>query len=511
MKKIWAVVLMTGICIGAWAGGNSQQRGTDGERDIIVGVGTEPIAYVPFDSRQSSDNDHILLYNLYDSLLYKDTRDGSVKPWLAEKWEVSADGLQIKFKLREDVLFHDGSKLTANDVKFTYDSAKNLPIGQSLLINYDYTEVVDNYNFIVHMTHPYNAILNSFCSRASFIISKAHFDKVGGIEGYKKNPVGSGGYKFVSVASGDSIILERNENYWAGKPNFRRLTIKIISDINTQILALESGDIQVLLGAPIENLQLLKNQNVAWDAVGSNATHMLQFFNEPRSPLGLNQNFRKAVQYAIDKNAINTAVFGGKADIIDMYGSPAFSTRPKAGTYSTYTRDLTKAREYLAASGYKGEDFRIICQSGTINQKSAEVIQGSLAAIGINAKIIATDNATFQDIAEKTGEYDAQLVAHNSSVMDEDGLYLYFSKIRYSPVTIRYTRGDELDALVVEARQSPDNTKRLANYTRAATIINEDAYTVYIAMDVISLAYRTGLKNVRPDMAKYYRVFEWGY
>jgi ABC-type transport system substrate-binding protein len=93
MKKIWAIVLMAGICISAWAGGNSQQRATDGERDIIVGVGTEPIAYVPFDSRQSSDNDHILLYNLYDSLLYKDTRDGSVKPWLAEKWEVSADGL----------------------------------------------------------------------------------------------------------------------------------------------------------------------------------------------------------------------------------------------------------------------------------------------------------------------------------------------------------------------------------------------------------------------------------
>jgi peptide/nickel transport system substrate-binding protein len=279
--------------------------------------------------------------------------------------------------------------------------------------------------------------------------------------------------------------------------------------VNTQILALESGDVDVLMSTPIENLQFLNNPNVAWDAVGSNATHFLAFFNNDRSKLGLNENFRKAVQYAIDKDAINTAVFGGKAEIIDIYGSHAFSTRPTAGTYSTYTRDVAKAKDYLSNSGYKGEEFRVVCISGTPSEKSAQVIQGSLRDAGINMRIVATDASTFNDTTGKTGDFDAQLVIHNSSVMDEDSLYLYFAKVKYDFPDSHFARGDEMDKLVVEARQDPDNTRRLANYTQVSTIINEDAYTIYILMDVITIAYSKNIENIRPDMAKYYRVFEW--
>jgi len=489
----------------------SGRQGSSRARDeIIVAVPAEPIHFIPAEKMQSSDTDHIFLYNVYDTLLYKDTSNGDVKPWLAEKWELSPDGKQIKFKLREDVYFHDGTKLTARDVQFTYDDTKNYPVGAALLINYDHTEVIDDYNFIIHMVAPYNAILNSFCSRAAFIVSKAHYEKVGE-EGYKAKPIGTGAYKFVSWTSGDQIVLEANEKYWGGAPAFKKFIIKTIPDVNTQILALETGDIDVILNAPIENLQYLNNPNLSWDAVGSNASHFLAFFMHEKSWVSQDPNFRKAVQAAIDKNSINTAVFGGKAEIIDIYGSKNFTTHPLPGSYSTYTRDMAKAREYLAKSNYKGQEFNIACIAGTANQKSAEIIQGTLSELGIKVKITATDSAAFFNTTQKTGDYDAMLVIHNSSVMDQDSMYLYFAKVRYEIPGITFPHGDEMNDLVVSARQNPNNEERRANYAKVSSYVNDDAYTIYILMDVNTIAFRKDLKGVRPNMAKYYRISEWSY
>jgi peptide/nickel transport system substrate-binding protein len=514
MKKLiqfwFSIFLMVNVLGAVWAGGNQQRQSSRPKDEIIVSVPAEPIHFIPAEKMQSSDTDHIFLYNVYDTLLYKDTSDGSVKPWLAERWELSPDGRQIRFKLRENVYFHDGSKLTAHDVQFTYDNTKNFPVGAALLINYDRTEVIDDYNFIIHMTAPYNAILNSFCARAAFVISKAYYEKVGE-EGYKAKPIGTGAYKFVRWISGDSIVLEANNQYWRGAPTFKKFTIKTIPDVNTQILALETGDVDIVLNAPIENLQYLNNPNLAWDAVGSNASHFLAFFMHEKSWVSKDLNFRKAVQTAIDKDAINTAVFGGKAEIIDIYGSRNFTTRPLPGTYSAYTRDMAKAREYLAKSNYNGQELNIACIAGTANQKSAEIIQGTLAELGINVKITATDSATFFNTTQKTGDYDAMLVIHNSSVMDEDSLYLYFAKVRYEIPGITYLHGDEMNDLVVQARQSPDNELRRANYAKVSSYVNDDAYTIYILMDVNTIAYRKDLKGVRPDMAKYYRAIEWSY
>jgi peptide/nickel transport system substrate-binding protein len=266
MRKI---VLVFGILIGALfiacsernqsPSGNSTTAVSVADRDLVVAVGVESTYHTTFtDSGQSGDLDQIVLYNIYDTLLYKDTTDGSIKPWLVTSWEISPDGKEIKMKLRDDVYFHDGSKMTAADVKFTCDNARNSQIGNGLLVNYNTTEIVDDYNIIIRMDYPYNAILNSFCSRTACIMSKAYYDKVG-LEGYKKTPIGTGAYKWVSWTSGDSIVLERNEKYWGGVPKFKTVTIKTISDINTQILALESGDIDVIVNAPIENMQYLNN------------------------------------------------------------------------------------------------------------------------------------------------------------------------------------------------------------------------------------------------------------
>jgi peptide/nickel transport system substrate-binding protein len=525
-KRTIAFLLVAALCVLSFAGcgtttpseaspGVSSPDAASGSAvpseaggDLIVATATEPLHTTTFYDPMSGDNDHIVLYNIYDTLFYKDVTDGSVKPWLAESWEFSEDGLQLKVKLREDVYFHNGEQMTAEDVKFTYDTTRTYPIGISLLINYKETEIVDDFNIIIHMSAPYNAILNALCSRAACVMDKSYFDEVG-LEGYREAPIGTGAFKFVSKVSGDSIVLAKNEAYWGDVPAFEKVTIKTISDINTQVLALESGDVDVILGAPIENLTYLTSEDVAWDAKGSNASEFLSFNMQDTCWVNQDLNFRKAVQAAIDKDAVNAAVFGGEATIIDIYGSPAFTTRPAAGGYVTYEHSLDKAKEYLAASNYDGREFNVVTQAGTAMEKTAEVIQGTLYEIGINMKITAVDSATFFDTVSVTGDFDAQLVINTSSVLDMDSLYMYFAKERYQFENMAYTRGDEMDNLLEEQREDPDEAKRLANITQVVNIVNEDAYTVYILVDVNTIAFRNDLKGVTANMAKYYRFAEW--
>ena len=524
VRKLFALLLACTmlLCVGCGPANNagtsnntssgnnssSGDSGSDKGDSIVVATANEPQNFVTFGDVASSDHDQLVLYNIYDTLLYKDTVDGSVKPWLVESWEVSEDGLQYKLKLREDVYFHNGNKLTADDVQFTFDNAKVCSIGSSLLINYDYTEVVDDYNLIIHMVDPYNAFPNVLCSRVACIMDKEYYEEVGH-DAYAANPIGTGAYKFVSRSSGDSIVLEANEDYWGGAPFYKTVTIKPITDTNSQILALESGDIDVLLNAPVESLSRITADNVAWDGVGSNATMYLLFNMTSSSWITDDLNFRKAVQYAIDKDAINTVVFSDKATVVDTYGAPIFTGRPAAGTYSTYSYDIEQAKAYLEQSSYDGREFEIACVSGSTNETAAEIIQGLLINIGINAKVNAVDNATFYDIIRETGEFDAYVKTDVSSTLDMDALCNYFMYEKYYFEDTQYTHGAELDSLIRESRKEPDSEKRTAIFAEMCDIINQDAEMLYILVDVNTAAYNTSVEGVVPSMAKYYRYSEW--
>ena len=491
-----------------FAGGGGQQQAAGGEKDLVVAVGVEPVYVTNLGDQSSGDNDHVIMYNVFDTLFYRDAK-GDIYPWLAESWSFTPDGKQLRVKLRNDVYFHDGSKLKSEDIKFTYDYLKDKPLGKSLLINYDYTQIVDDNNFIIHMTDAFKPILSSFASRIAIVLSKAYYDKVGK-EGYDKNPIGTGAYKWVEWRSGDSIVMERNQNWWGGRAPFRRVTIKIIPDENTRMLAVEAGDIDVALAIPLENLQRLNNPRVTWEVVESNAMNFVNFNMQASRYPATDLNFRKAFQYGIDKNAINQAVFGGKASIIDMYGSLMFTGRPQPGSYTTYTHDVARAKQFLAASSYHGQEIIVYAQAGTPNALVAEVIQGSLREVGINVRVIAVDSATFFDVVRNTGAFDAQIVINTSSIMDMDTLSNYFFIDRYDYPDIVHPRGPRMDEIIRLGRREPDDNKRLELYREFTNILNEDVNHIYILMDINTIAFRNDrVKDVKASAFKYYRFSEW--
>jgi len=483
-------------------------------RDLVVGVPVEPHHFTTMWSTMSGDRDHIVLYNIYDTLLNFDA-DGNLQPWLVEEWEVSDDGLRIYMRLRDDVYFHNGTRLTASDVAWTLNYAVEYPLGEGLLVNYDTTEVVDDLNFIVHMTSPFAPILNAFTSRTALIMSEAWFNEVGDLEAYRENPVGTGPFRFVSYSVGDSVVLEVFEDYWGGAADFDTVTIQVITDINTLLIALEAGDVDVAVDVPVGDLARLGGR-ISWDAVPSNGT-LAMYFNEIDADsnwVGRDLYFRKAVQYAIDRDALNTVVFGDQGMPVQVFGPPSFTTRPAQGTHYSYTHDLDRAMEFLEMSDYDGRDFDMLVMSGTASHRAAEVIQGSLFAVGINATITAVDAPTFWDIVRGTGDFDSRVEINVASLFDLDWLGNFFDRARFDHENTMFVDEeitDRLDYLINAQRETANQDERLEMITEMVDIILENALHIYMMVDVNAVAFNEDLSGVTSNMARFYRFHPWSW
>ena len=521
MKARKIVMVLGIICLASIMLGCGQKTttgtgtGTSGDvpkndRILTVGVLVEPITMCNMQSRDTNNTDQPLLYQIYDTLFYIDSDTGEIKPWLVQTWEFTPDMMHLTLNLRNDVFFHDGSKLTAEDVAFTINENERLH-PQRIGMNLDHVEVTGEYQVVIHFIAPYGPVLNWLCARYFNIMSKKYWEEVGA-EGYQNNPIGSGPFKFVSRTPGDRIVLERNDNYWQKPSQFKGVEIRPVSDINTMLLALQNGEIDVVLYAPIDNLLYLNDPNVDWTYVNSNASLFLTFCMLEKRFVQDNQNFRKAVQYAIDKEAINQAVYGGRAIVIDSMGNPKFSCLPIPGTYTTYNRDLDKAREYLTAANYNGQEFVVVARAGSNEARAAEVLQGSLQEVGINTKVLAVDNATYQDFSQVSGDYDGMMEAATASILDGDRFFLDFALER-NALGVNW-KGEgivKLDDLVHRARIEPDYDKRLALWTEVADVNNSYAQRIFFLVDADTIAFRKDLKNVKPHMARYIRFWEWGY
>ena len=212
MKKLLicllTLILATGL---AFAGGSSDKNAEQpAKTELVVVTSSEPVYFNNLCYGMTNIPDTLVYSQVYDPLFYKDWEDGGKdKPYLAESYEISEDGLEIHVKLRDNIYFHNGDKLTSEDVKFTFDEMSTRTLGTALLINWDYVEIVDELNLIFHLKAPYGPIMNALCSRVGYISSKEYWEEVGGFEGYNAKPVGTGPYKFVSALSGNQVVLER--------------------------------------------------------------------------------------------------------------------------------------------------------------------------------------------------------------------------------------------------------------------------------------------------------------
>ena len=330
--------------------------------------------------------------------------------------EVSEDGLEWTFTLRDDVYFHNGEKMTAEDVVFSWETAlaENPTAATSMLNGLAAGEVIDDTHVKATLSHVSPAFLNMLCTQMGVIINKAYYEEVGGAEGYAAHPVGTGAYKFVSRTSGEKIVLEANEDYWAGAPAIKNVQISIISNISTQFLSLESGDADVVINADLSSCtKLQENSPVTWDSTGS-TTRTLISFGWTKDYIRDDLNLRMAIQSAIRKEDLLAGVLFGQGKILDIDVVTGFPTSPDEGTYTVIPYDQEAAKEYLAKSNYDGRELEIYVITGSTCEKAAQIIQGQLAEVGIKVAVVPCDNATFSS-AQRNASADMN-ISDNTNV-----------------------------------------------------------------------------------------------
>lgn len=501
MKKIVLVLLALMMVLPAFAQG--AQEATTAKDSVTLVVTGNPYRFYALSSKGCGGDDNLVLANVYDCLLALEA-DGSLSPALAERYTVSEDGLTYTFYLRKGVKFQNGSEMTAEDVKFTFDKGAAGPLGQALFINFDHCDIIDDYTVQIVLSSPFAAFPYGVASRLGGICSKAYYEEVGD-DGYMAAPIGTGAYKFVEYVTGDHVTLEAFEDHWRGAPAIKNVTIALVADTNTQILGLQNGDYDVMRAPSIEQCGRFDKMNGISTSIGDSTSRITLNLNA-WSGIGTDLNFRKAVQAAINKDDINKAVNSGAATILTVDICPMYGGYPDQIQGVAY--DVEAAKAYLAQSSYNGEDFSITCVAGSTFETVAKVIQAQLLEIGINAKVEAVDNTTYEEKGKKRN-FDARLVDEASSLIDADSIATQFTPSRFDE-SVWYPRAAEIYSLAQSGRSLQGDARKQV-YGQIAQILLDEAYTVPLYNGINTVAYNDGLEGVQAHCLGYYLFRYWSW
>lgn len=205
---------------------------------------------------------------IFEPLMVYDFDEAKLKPLLAQSYEISDDGLEITFLLRDDVYFSDGVPVTADDVIFTYETIRNPKVDAADIANFfidvERAEKLSDKSVRFHMKQPYFKALEVLSFWDIGIYPK-HIYKFDNAEQFNKRvsePVGSGPYVFDKWDVGQQIVLRRNENYWGPKPKIKHVVYKFITNSVAAVQAIRSGDVDITIPEPEQFADLVRQKDV---------------------------------------------------------------------------------------------------------------------------------------------------------------------------------------------------------------------------------------------------------
>lgn len=506
MKRSLSLILALAMTLTLLAGcGNKAKNndpGSSGEKEMLTIAVNEDISGLdPFAQNTSLQNTYTIL--MYDSLLALDPATGEIVPGLAESYDI-VSATEYVFHLRSGVKFHNGEDLKASDVKFSLERAAASTGMASKVSQIDRIEVEDDSTVRIFLNVPSTTILNNLAFCGTSIMCEEWCNANQG--SFKHN--GTGPYVFREWNSGESIIFDRNDNYWGDKGAMKTLKFVVMNEANSRTIALETGEIDVnAFPAAIDLARFESDANINVYSVPSTQVHFLSlnYKMEPTS----NVNVRKAIACAINKQDMISVTQEGRA-------TPMTTILGAGQQYSDtsipgYDYDLEKAKEYLAAAGYpNGFDLTISCRTGGV--KNAEVIQSQLGLIGINVKIDQMENAAFVDLA-MSEKMQAACASWQPATSDADNPLrnLLYSKSKGSSNESRYNN-PAFDAVLDEALQETDPEKAQELYSKAQMFIYEDVPVIPLYSPNWTIAANAHVKNVVIPVvgdAMFYKNMQW--
>ncbi len=449
----------------------SQSDSDTTQSDTLVIATTSDVSSLD-PSRMASGAETYASSCVYDTLTWLPL--GAEEPLMriAESYTVSEDGLSYTFTLRDDVLFHDGSALTVDDVLYSIELFRS----SAALASYSYSiagcEAPDDSTVVVTLSAPDPAFFENFNN--CFILSKAAHEAAGGDFGTQ--PVGSGPYQVVSHNPGDRLVLSAFPDYYRGEASIKDCQIRVIPDTFTIATALETGEVDYSVAVSFDHIETLEQSGKVTCVVEDGTGVTFAWLNHTIAPYD-DVLVRKAISYAIDKQMCNDVIYDGRATVLTT-PLPSVAVEGPEGVEG-YSYDPEKARELLAEAGYpNGEGLRpLTIQTYEAAADYAEVIQANLTEIGITSEIeIAEINAFISDAFAGNVDLFVLDVGLGSNPASWMSMFTTGGQMNFAHYS--NTRVDELYA---EAVANPDRDQRQELYSEIFRIvIDEDAAMIPI-------------------------------
>ena len=394
MVRITVTVALVVLSYLAAAPGEvAAQSQPDDQLTIAFDVSIAPRWFDPADT-EGIGTPFVFLYAMHDALI-KPLPGNDMAPCLAESWKESADGLVYEFKLREGLRFHNGDPFTAEDVKFSFHRYRGAA-AKLLHERVKAVEIIDPHRvrFVLHAPWPdFLTFYATPATGAAWVVSKKYLEKVGD-EGFKKQPVGLGPYRFARLTPGIELVLEANEAYWRKKPSIKRIVIKGIPDRTTRLAMLKTGEADIaylMIGVEAETVKADPKLGLA--QVIPAAAWWLDFVEQwkPRSPWQ-DRRVRLAANLALDKQAINQAE---RLGFSRLTGNIIPSAMEFALRLEPYPYDPTHSKRLLADAGYpNGFDAGDLTPVPPFTS-FGETVANYLGAAGIRTRVRSMERATF--------------------------------------------------------------------------------------------------------------------
>jgi peptide/nickel transport system substrate-binding protein/oligopeptide transport system substrate-binding protein len=414
------------------------------------------------------------------------TPEARVEPGLAERWEVSTDGLTYTFHLRHGVTFHDGQPFTANHVIRTFQRALDpatkggraeplAPIkGSSDFASGKAKSVSglvapNDSTIVITLAEP----LASFPKLLAMPVASIVPDSTPADFG--QHPIGTGPWKFVEWKHDDYLKFTRNTAYWGGAPATDTLIARIIPEPSTAVAEFESGNVDLLV--------IPQGETAAWEqtdekkALLQSAPALILYYvaiNTTRGPLA-DARVRQAINHAVDTKTILTQLMGGRGFLARGVVSPILDGADTSRT--RYAYDVATAKQLLAAAGHpNGIDIELWHSQDATIARLSQAVQSYLNTAGIRTKLVQRDASSAREAARK-GETDMTLKTWYADYPDADSfLYpLLYSGSKGPGGNVSFYASPAFDKLVLAARREQDDPKRAVLYRSADSLAYADA------------------------------------
>ena len=469
-------------------------------------------------------NPHLYAGEMYaQEMLYETlvniTADG-YEGCLAESWDISDDGKTYTFHIRDGVKFSDGEVCDANAIKANFDAIienkdrhtwlemMNLLVGVS---------APDDKTFVIELSEPYYPLLTELGVTRPFAMISPKAMKDGSTKDGVNAYIGTGPYVLTDFVTDEYAIFEANENYWGEQPKIKKITVKVIPDNQTRILALEKGEIDMIFGKNMIDADAINQYtgNDKFTVSLSDPTSTRQIVLNTTRDVLADKEVRQALQHATNKQAISDGIFYGLEQ-------PADTLFAKTVPYcdidlEPYAYDVELAQSMLDEAGWvvgadkirekDGQKLNIdlLYNSDSVTEKAiAEYLQSEYQKIGISLNIHGEEEQSYRDNM-KAGNFDMVFNICWGTPYDPQSSLAAMRAPVYGDYAAQLGLEDkaDIDQAITDILVSTDETKRQELYTFVLTRLHEDAVYIPLTYECNKAIYRSDLQEFHFTQTQY--------